>query len=78
MSKSLDPEQARYFVGPDLRPNCLQSLSADDTNCERRENTTFRRLFLASMYLFFINPYPANIFCLDNVFCLKGLDEHNF
>ena len=27
---SLDPDQARHFVGPDLGPNCLQKLSADD------------------------------------------------
>ena len=30
MSNSLDPDQARHFVGPDLGPNCLQRLSADD------------------------------------------------
>ena len=29
MSNSLDPDQARHFVGPDLGPNCLQRLSAD-------------------------------------------------
>ena len=28
---SLDPDQARQNVGPDLGPNCLQSLSADGT-----------------------------------------------
>ena len=27
---SLDPNQARNFVEPDLGPNCLQRLSADD------------------------------------------------
>ena len=32
MSKSLDPDQARQHVGPDLGPNCLQRLSADDTS----------------------------------------------
>ena len=32
MSNSLDPDQAQHFVGPDLGPNCLQRLSADDTN----------------------------------------------
>ena len=26
---SLDPNQARHFVSPDLGPNCLQKLSAD-------------------------------------------------
>ena len=31
VSDSLDLDQARHFVGPDLGPNCLQKLSADDT-----------------------------------------------
>ena len=30
VSNSLDPDQDRHFVGPDLGPNCLQKLSADD------------------------------------------------
>ena len=30
VSNSLDPGQARHFVGPDLGPNCLQKLWADD------------------------------------------------
>ena len=29
VSNSLDPDQARHYVGPDLGPNCLQRLSAD-------------------------------------------------
>ena len=32
MSNSLDPDQAQHFVGPDLGPNCLQKLSADDSS----------------------------------------------
>ena len=32
MSNRLDPDQARHLVGPDLGPNCLQSLSADDSS----------------------------------------------
>ena len=32
VSNSLDPAQARGFVRPDLDPNCLQRLSADDTS----------------------------------------------
>ena len=32
VSNSLDPDQVRHFVGPDLGPNCLQRLSADDTS----------------------------------------------
>ena len=30
MSNGLDPDQDRHCVGPDLGPNCLQRLSADD------------------------------------------------
>ena len=30
VSNSLDSDQARHFVGPDLDPNCLQGLSVDD------------------------------------------------
>ena len=34
VSNSLDPDQDRHFVGPDLSPNCLQMLSADGkSNC---------------------------------------------
>ena len=33
--KSLDPDQARHYVGPDLGPNCLQRSSADDTSRQR-------------------------------------------
>ena len=28
----LDPDQDQHFVEPDLGPNCLQRLSADDTS----------------------------------------------
>ena len=30
VSNSLDPDQGRQSVGPDLDPNCLQRLSIDD------------------------------------------------
>ena len=32
MSKSLDPGQDQHSVGPDLGPNCLHRLLADDTS----------------------------------------------
>ena len=35
VSNSLDLDQARRIVGPDLVPNCLQTLSADDTSSQR-------------------------------------------
>ena len=30
MSNSLEPDQARHLVGPDLGPNCLQKPPEDD------------------------------------------------
>ena len=30
MSNTLDPDQVRCFVGPDLGPNCLQRLWTDE------------------------------------------------
>ena len=33
MSNSVDPDQDRHSVGPDLDPNCLQRLSTDDKSC---------------------------------------------
>ena len=30
VSNGLDPDEDRHFVGPDLSPNCLQRLLADD------------------------------------------------
>ena len=30
VSNSLDQDQARHFVGPDLGPNCLQGQSEDN------------------------------------------------
>ena len=36
MSNSLEPDQDRHFVGPNLDLNCLQRLSADNKNsCHR-------------------------------------------
>ena len=49
VSNSLDPDQARQNVRPDLGPNCLQRLSVDDKsplvgkelNTEQVLDTTF-------------------------------------
>ena len=50
MSNSLDPDQARHFVGPDLDQNCLQRLSANDTG--RQVKHQDKNLFLAIFFLF--------------------------
>ena len=35
VSNSLDLDQTRHLVGPDLCPNCLQRLSVDGTSRQR-------------------------------------------
>ena len=49
MSNSLDPDQARRFVGPDLGPNCLPRLSADDTG-RPRVNMNNSHLFFEDLF----------------------------
>ena len=50
MSNSLDPDQARHFVGPDLGPDCLQRLSADiegkELNTKQLVDTFWLKLWL--------------------------------
>ena len=41
VSNTLDPDQVRRFVGPDLGPNCLLRLSADDTSKWRFKYNVF-------------------------------------
>ena len=43
VSNSLDPDQAQHYVGPDLSPDCLQMLSADDTS--RQRNKVYQSAF---------------------------------
>ena len=38
MSNSYDPDQAQHFVGPDLGPNCMQKLLADDKKVKKDVN----------------------------------------
>ena len=45
MSISLDPNQAQHFVQPDLGPNCLQMLSANNIGKQRvKVGIVFRKL----------------------------------
>ena len=41
LSNSLDSDQAQQFIGPDLGPNCLPRLSADDTGRQRVKASLF-------------------------------------
>ena len=46
VSNCLDPDQVRHFVGPDLGPNSLQRLSADDLSCGKRTKSSIQNNFL--------------------------------
>ena len=41
MLNSLDPDQARRIVRPDLGPNCLEMFSVDDKSCCWREKSYY-------------------------------------
>ena len=61
MSNSLDPDQARRIVGPDLGP-CLPRLSADDT-CRQR----VKEMFLLSFSFHGVKFFACWVFLHD--FC---------
>ena len=44
VSNSLEPDQAQHVVGPDLAPNCLQRLSADNKRCHKRGKSESQKL----------------------------------
>ena len=56
MSNSLDLDQVRQNVGPDLVPNCLQRLSADDT-C--RQSILHSHSCMQHMYLVGLQVYSS-------------------
>ena len=53
MLNSLDPDQARHIVGPDLGPDCLQRLSADGTS-RQSVNVYCKKLLKIVCYLSFM------------------------
>ena len=84
MSYSLDPDQARLFVGPDLGPNCLQRLSADIVDTKQLVDTFwlkpwlkfisfgsnfFHLAKLLAYYKFWARVSPGHAICA----CLKWL-----
>ena len=59
MSNGLDPDQDRSYVGPDLGPNCLQRLSADDKSPQAREELTVNPSD-AKFFYFIISDVPVS------------------
>ena len=63
VSNSLNPDQARHFVGTDLGPNCLQKLSAD--------NRSLAKIFWLKSWLKLIS-FGSNFFHLAKVLATKN------
>ena len=69
VSNSLDPDQARHFVGPDLGPNCLEKLSADDTSRYKVKTAAHCIFVLLSIFLCALIKRKEYIlfFCADPI-----------
>ena len=46
VTNSLDANEAGRFVGPDLGPNCLEILSADNTSRQRVNTSHFEPVYI--------------------------------
>ena len=71
MSNSLDPDQAIQNVGPDLGPNCLQRVAADDTSRQRVYSQKLIRhsiLALCIIIIVVVICYEKPTLC---TFCIK-------
>ena len=70
VSNSLDPDQARHFVGPGLGQNCLQRLSADivgkELNSKQLVDTFWLKPWLKSISLSFNFFHLAKVFAATN------------
>ena len=57
----MDPDQAQHFIGPDLGPNCLQRLTADNKELKTLAKIIILgllatvRLSLDDLFSFFLN-----------------------
>ena len=81
MSNSLDPDQARRFVGPDLGQNCLPKLSEDDTSRHRVNCTFWHWSYVSFEHITFkIKPLFSSIFlmCLKFDFFYVFCDEYTY
>ena len=66
MSKSLDPPgQGRHFDEPDLGPNCLQRLSAEDTSRQRVNRGPKYNLEYVNIVMGYVHFCPLKCFILQ-------------
>ena len=81
MSNSLDPDQDRRSVGPDLGPNCLQRLSSDDKKSPpaRKELSQSKNIYCGcSLKVSNVVAFKEQrkvIFSLRNIIGIYGLKK---
>ena len=73
VSNSFDPGQDRRFVGPDLGPNCLQRLSADDKFTASKERDKNHSLQPMSQKAMFVANLDTNLSAIFKISALLGL-----
>ena len=61
MLNSSEPDPARHFVGPNLGPNCLKRLSADDTCRQRVKSGTNREALLVKKSFWYFIQVPRHL-----------------
>ena len=67
VSNSLDPDQAGHFFRPDLGPNCLQRLSADDKSHQPAAKVLNTEQLLETTFWLKSLSFGSNIFYLAKV-----------
>ena len=73
MPNSLDTDQVRHFVGPEVGPNCLQRLSADNTS-RQRDNLQVEERNIANMNTISLSLLVVTYSCLLKTFA-NSLDQ---
>ena len=68
MANSLDPDQARHFVGPDLGPSCLEKFSADDNKNPLAGKWSEKETFRIGRYNLMRMPGGTAVFDLETNF----------
>ena len=71
MSNSLDPVQDQHSVSPDLGPNCLQRLSADDKIAASKESDN-KLTFFPKIFLFIVRIHTYLEVNLESYQILSG------
>ena len=64
MSKGLDLDQDQFSVGPDLGPNCLKRLSADNIAASKEKVNTLNFFFCVSVNIWIIILGLTGLFLL--------------